>query len=73
MDANFLISLKWVVIGAMLAAVGIVALLCGFYALRAAAFRPFFPDRHHEPPDAEEQEEAQKRKDKIESLYSSRR
>ena len=45
MDQSFLVIFKWIVIGAMFAALGMIALVCGYYFLRWQAFRPFLPAR----------------------------
>ena len=69
MDVTFLVYFKWIVIGAMFAAVGILVLICLYYFLRWQAFQPFRRDPRYttfgEEKDEEEEEEANRRRRKI--------
>lgn len=69
MDESFLVAFKWIVIGAMFAAVGIVALVCGYYFLRWQAFRPKPPVHRRREKSSEEETEDDKRRWKIRFWY----
>jgi len=73
MREGFLESLKWVVTGAMFAALAVIAGLCTLLILRAGAFRPFStPWRRRREKTPEQEEEDRRRREKIRFWFWSR-
>lgn len=65
MDKSFLASFKWIVIGALVVYLGIIAAIGTFLILRGRVFRPMSSARHRKELTPEEQQEANQRRRKI--------
>ena len=62
-------GLKWIVIGALFAALGIIAVLCTYYVLRWQAFQPFFHLWRRKEKNAEEEDEDSSRREAVRSWF----